>query len=232
MLLAMPVQRGYRDACGIAHGLELVGERWALLVVRELLLGPKRFTDLRRGLPLASPNALSDRLQELTAAGIIRRRRLEPPAASWVYELTGWGRELEPIVIALGTWALNSPQHDGSGQMSVDSLMLTIRSYFKPDDGRRGAIEVVVEREPRERFGIWLDEDGATVSHVPPESPDAVVRGETMALAEVLGSPAELDRALGVGRIQVEGDDDVLRRLVGGIEFPQHLVPAGPRMSG
>ena len=105
----MTTKRTYGDGCGIAHALDLVGERWALLVVRELLLGPKRFTDLRDGLPNASPNVLSQRLRELEQAEIVRRRKLPPPAATWVYELTDWGRELKPVAIALGTWALRSP---------------------------------------------------------------------------------------------------------------------------
>src|SRR6478609_8848130 len=90
-LLSMPTSRTYGDGCGIAHAMDLVGERWGLLVVRELLLGPKRFTDLRAGLPNASPNVLSQRLRELEGAGLVRRRKLPPPAASWVYELTEWG---------------------------------------------------------------------------------------------------------------------------------------------
>ena len=93
----MTTKRTYGDGCGIAHALDLVGERWALLVVRELLLGPKRFTDLRDGLPNASPNVLSQRLRELEQAGIVQRRKLPPPAGAWVYELTDWGRELKPI---------------------------------------------------------------------------------------------------------------------------------------
>jgi DNA-binding HxlR family transcriptional regulator len=126
----MPVQRGYRQACGVARGMDLVGERWALLIVRELLLGPKRFTDLRAGMPGASPNALTDRLRELTAAGVLRRRQLPAPAASWVYELTDWGRELEPIVVALGTWALGTPPLAEQTFVGVDSVMLTVRTYY------------------------------------------------------------------------------------------------------
>ena len=93
----MAANGGYTDACRFAHALDLVGGRWALLVVRELLLGPKRFTDLRDGLPHVSPNVLSQRLRELEEAGVVRRRKLPPPAASRVYELTEWGAELEPI---------------------------------------------------------------------------------------------------------------------------------------
>src|ERR1035441_5947714 len=90
----MSTHRTYRDACRFAHALDLIGERWALLVVRELLLGPKRFTDLRAGLPHASPNVLSQRLRELERAGVVLRRKLGPPAGSRVYELTEWGHEL------------------------------------------------------------------------------------------------------------------------------------------
>src|SRR6266516_1629899 len=95
-------KRSYDDGCAAAHALDLVGERWALLIVRELVLGPKRFTDLRAGLPSISPNVLTQRLSELEQAAIVRRRKLAPPAGAWVYELTKWGLELEPVVIALG----------------------------------------------------------------------------------------------------------------------------------
>ena len=104
MITRMATTRTYGDACGIPRALDRVGERWALMVIRELVLGPKRFTDLRTGLPGASPNVLAQRLRELEHAGVVRRRRLPPPAASQVYELTDWGRELEPVLLALGRW--------------------------------------------------------------------------------------------------------------------------------
>ncbi|MEJ7715630.1 MAG: helix-turn-helix domain-containing protein [Thermoleophilaceae bacterium] len=102
-------QDTYGDACGIPRALDRVGERWALMIVRELMLGPKRFTDLRTGLPHASPNVLSQRLRELEEAGVVRRRTLPPPAGSKVYELTEWGRELEPVLEALGRWGARAP---------------------------------------------------------------------------------------------------------------------------
>src|SRR6266700_1804746 len=98
----MAAKRTYSDPCGIARALDLLGERWALLVVRELVLGPKRFTDLRAGLSNLSPDVLAQRLRDLERDGVVRRRKLPPPAGSRVYELTGWGRELEPILLALG----------------------------------------------------------------------------------------------------------------------------------
>src|SRR3989337_715171 len=97
----LPSWRRYRDACGAAQGLDIEGERWTLLVVRELLLGPKRFTDLRAGLPGISTNILADRLETLEMSGVARRRTLPAPAASKVYELTDWGRELETLVAAI-----------------------------------------------------------------------------------------------------------------------------------
>src|SRR6059058_5719261 len=126
--------RTYGDQCGISRALDRVGERWALLIVRELLVGPKRFTDLRTGLPTASPNVLSQRLRELEASGVVRRRRLPPPAASQVYELTVWGRELEPVAVALGRWGARAPLLEGDGiWMSLDSHVVSLRTLFDPE---------------------------------------------------------------------------------------------------
>src|SRR4051794_26728341 len=103
-------RRRYEDACGAAHALDLVGERWALLVMRELMFGPKRFSDLRADLPGISANVLTQRLEGLAAAGVPLRRKLPPPASAQVYELTAWGYESEPIFQALGRWASRSPE--------------------------------------------------------------------------------------------------------------------------
>src|SRR5918992_2241353 len=125
MIRDMATRRTYGDGCAIAHGLDLVGERWALLVVRELLLGPKRFTDLKRGLPNASPNVISERLRELERAGVVRRDKLPPPAGSRVYALTDWGRELEDTVMALGRWASRAPR-PGDAPVGADSVVLAL----------------------------------------------------------------------------------------------------------
>src|SRR5919202_1684482 len=128
----MATMRTYCDGCAAAHALDLVGERWALLVVRELLLGPKRFTDLRAGLPGVSPNVLAQRLRELERAGVVRRRKLPPPAASKVYELTEWGLELEPVIVRLGRWGARSPLRPLDAALGVDSLVLSFRTMFDP----------------------------------------------------------------------------------------------------
>src|ERR687890_332816 len=105
-------KRHYDDACAAAHALDLVGERWALLVMRELMMGPKRFSDLRESLPGISANVLTQRLDGLEAAGVLVRRKLPPPAAVQGYEMTEWGYESEPIFQTLGRWATRSPLHD------------------------------------------------------------------------------------------------------------------------
>src|SRR5918994_1765624 len=132
-------RRRYEDACAAAHALDLVGERWALLVMRELIFGPKRFGDLRGNLPGISANVLAQRLEGLEAAGVVRRRRLPPPAAVQVYELTEWGYESEPIFQALGRWAARSPAHDPSLPFSAVSLMLSLRTML--DAGRAEGID-------------------------------------------------------------------------------------------
>lgn len=219
----MPVQRGYRQACGIARGLDLVGERWALLIVRELLLGPKRFTDLRAGLPGASPNALTDRLHELIQAGVLLRRQLPPPAASWVYELTDWGRELEPIVLALGTWALGSPQRDEHSFTSLDSVMLNIRTYFAgagPGAATASLRVRLTDGEVERTFGVWLHDASADVRHDLPERPDATITTDTATLLSVLADHSRLATALKTG-IVIDGDRRAARRLIEGVIIPE-----------
>ncbi len=143
----MGARRTYGEGCAAAHALDLVGERWALLVVRELLLGPKRFTDLRRGIPHASPNVLSQRLRELEDAGVVRRATLPPPAASKIYELTEWGRGLEPVICALGAWGARSPNLPRGEPMSVDSHMLALKTLFDPQstDGFEASLQLGVD---------------------------------------------------------------------------------------
>jgi DNA-binding HxlR family transcriptional regulator len=119
----------YNDPCGVARALDLVGERWALLIIRELLLGPKRFSDLSRGLPGISQNVLSQRLRGLEHAGIVRRGRLGPPAGVSAYELTDLGARLEPVLLALAGWGSRLPL-EVSAELSTDALILALRLSF------------------------------------------------------------------------------------------------------
>ena len=125
------MNRSYGDQCGVARSLDVIGERWALLIIRELLLGPKRFNDLLAGLAGASPNVISQRLRELTGSGVIRQRDLGPPARVRVYELTDWGRELEPVVLHLGQWGTRAPLPEGA-RWGLDSLLLALQATADP----------------------------------------------------------------------------------------------------
>jgi DNA-binding HxlR family transcriptional regulator len=123
-------KRSYDDACGMAHALELIGERWALLVLRELMFGPRRFSGLKRDLPGISANVLAQRLAELEERGLVRRARLPPPASVQVYEATEWGLEAAPVLRDLGKWAVRSQCHDPSRPVSHVSIMMSMQTLF------------------------------------------------------------------------------------------------------
>jgi len=127
----MPAARRYEDPCGIARALDVLGDRWALLVVRELIFGPKRFHQLRTGLDGVSPNVLSQRLRDLEDAGLVRREVLDPPASVAVYDLTDRGRAVEPVLIELGRWGNQEPRPTGR-EMSVSALLLALKTVFDP----------------------------------------------------------------------------------------------------
>src|SRR5690606_34821577 len=137
-----PAKRSYDDACAAAHALDLIGERWSLLVMRELMLGPKRFSDLRADLPGVSANVLTQRLEGLEEAGILRKTKLPPPASVQVYELTDWGYESEPILQALGRWAARSPKHDPNLPISTTSFLLSLKTMM--DHDRSSGLRAVI----------------------------------------------------------------------------------------
>jgi DNA-binding HxlR family transcriptional regulator len=223
----MATMRTYGDGCAIAQGLDLVGERWALLVVRELLLGPKRYTDLRRGLPNASPNVLSERLRELERAGIIRRRKLPPPAGSRVYELTDWGRELDEIVISLGRWAARSPSGLSDAPIaSVDSIILALRSRFDPGAARelRARYEL---RLGEDRFRIEVADDAIEVARGGAHQADATIDTDADTLAAVLWEGRPLAHAQRSGTLTIEGEQTALERFVRLFPMPEPAAPAG-----
>lgn len=196
----MATTRSYADACGIARALDMVGERWALLVVRELLLGPQRFSDLRRALPTASTNLVADRLREMEGRGVIGRRTLPPPAASHVYELTEWGRELEPIVLALGGWGLRVPLPPEPTTLSATSVLLYLRSSIDPGKGTYR-----VELDDR----VWTVRATAGDVVVEPGEPahtDGSIRTDPKTLNALLEDPAALREAVAAGSVVISGD--------------------------
>jgi DNA-binding HxlR family transcriptional regulator len=125
-------KRRYDDACGLAHALELLGERWAMLVLRELAYGPRRFSELKADLQGISANVLTQRLGELEARGLVRRVKLPPPASVQVYQATEWGLEAVPVIASLGKWAARSPHHNPNQPMSHVSLMMSLQTLLSP----------------------------------------------------------------------------------------------------
>jgi DNA-binding HxlR family transcriptional regulator len=212
--------RSYEDACGMAHALDLVGERWALLVVRELVLGPKRFSDLKTELPGISTNVLSHRLDELEVAHVIQRRHLPPPAASWVYELTEWGRELEPIMRQLGRWGARSPAHRPDLHLSVASFVLSLRTNFDPEAARHlgGEFELRLDEE------VLHAQIGDGRFRIDPGSaarPAAVITSTPHALALVIYAGRDLGEAVSEGEIRVEGDQAAGERFLRSFTLPE-----------
>jgi DNA-binding HxlR family transcriptional regulator len=200
------------DGCGIAHASDLLGQRWALLVVRELLLGPKRFTDLRAGIPDISPNVLAQRLTELEESGIVRRRRLAPPAATQVYELTEWGRELEPAVLALGSWASHSPSFPLGAPMGADSLVLALKTTFQPEkaEGLEATYGLWLGEIP---FNIAVKEGRLEAARGDAERADATIRSEPGAIAGVVFGGKRLGKAVEAGEVEVDGSRRAVNAL-------------------
>ena len=212
--------RRYHDACGAAHGLDLIGERWALLVIRELMMGPRRFSDLRKDLCGLSANVLTQRLEGLEASGIVQKRKLPPPASVQVYELTDWGYEIKPVFMVLGRWAARSPQHDPTLPISAVSIMQSFETMFDPSKAA-GAVM---------RLGFALDEDRMVVTvedgeiatrRGEVEDGDVIVRAAPpIVAAAVYGKvpPAALE---GEGAMSIEGDRAIFARFIDFFHLPE-----------
>ncbi len=216
----MSSNRTYDDGCAAAHALDLVGERWALLTVRELVLGPKRFTDLRAGLPGVSPNVLAQRLRELEGTGVVRRRKLPPPAASKVYELTEWGKELEPVLIQLGRWGARSPSKSYDAALGVDSLILSFRTMFDPRraDGLSATYEL---RFGEDVFRAVIEEGHLEVVRRSADRPNAIVEADSNTLAGLVYGGESLSEALRCGEVKIEGDDSAVERFLTLFPLPE-----------
>ncbi len=216
----MVSKRSYEDGCAAAHALDVLGERWALLVVRELLLGPKRFTDLRAGLPGISPNVLTQRLTELETAAVARRRRLPPPASAWVYELTAWGRELEAIILALGRWGARSAQRKPGAPLGVDSLVLSWRTMF--DAARATGLSARIELHiAAQVYHAEVKNRQLHIVRGPDQHADAVLKAEVATFVAVVYEGVKFNDALRDGSLEVSGDKPLAKRFLGLFSLPQ-----------
>lgn len=200
----MATSRTYEDSCGVAHALELVGERWALLVVRELMLSPKRFGDIKDGLPGISANVLSHRLDELEEAGLVTRHKLPKPAGVWVYDLTPWARDLEPIMQTFGRWASRDPQHRKDLHFGTTSLILSLRTNF--DASLADGMHLVIGLRPNdESYVARVARKKLTIEAGEPAEAAATIVGDPRAFASVTYGGRSLADAIGTGELVVTG---------------------------
>ena len=217
--------RRYDDACGTALALEFIGERWSLLIMRELVYGPRRFGEIRANLPGISANVLTQRLESLEEAGIVRRCRLPSPANVQVYDLTDWGRDAAPLMRDLGRWAARSPRHDRSLFMSAASAMMSLQALVDP--ARAAALPVTAafhfpgkDFVPGEDFAATVADGAVHVRRGVPEAPDLAFTGDTMALRRTIYGKAPLARDGAGGTLAYAGETDLARAFVALFALP------------
>jgi len=222
----MARKKPYDDGCATAHALDLIGERWALLIVRELVPGPKRFSDLKAALPGISTNILTTRLTELEAGHILIRRKLPPPAGSQVYELTAWGADLEPLIREIGRWAARSPALTPGKPMSAASVMLSLRTMFSPERaaGETMRLALIFDGVPH-RAVVSGGELKIEIGEV--DAPDVTVSGDPNLLAGLVYGGLALKDAQLAG-LEASGDEAALTRFVTFFPLPQ-TAPATAR---
>lgn len=210
-------KRRYEDGCAAAHALDLIGERWALLIVRELVLGPRRFSDLRIALGNISPNVLTQRLGDLEVAGVIVRRELPPPAACRVYALTPWGAELETVLLELLRWGVRSPGFIRGRPLTADAMALSFKVMLNPIRARdvRARVSLIMDRNA---YHLALEKGRlAVVRGDPPCHPaDAgswaavTVHAAPQIVLQLAYGKRPLADAVDAGHCLVEGDADAL----------------------
>ena len=220
----MPGKRRYDESCPIAHALDLIGERWALLVVRELLIGPKRFTDLRIGLGGISANVLTGRLDELEQGGVIFRSALPPPAACQVYVLTESGQALRPLLAALGDWGLTLPGRAVERPLSPAAAVLMLERLFDAEAaaGFKARIGLNLGTE-QFLFRVSKQTLRRPTTH---REPDGVLVCEPSTLMALVHGSREFGEIIKAGAAEAIGDIALIRRFV--TLFPLRIPPMWP----
>jgi DNA-binding HxlR family transcriptional regulator len=220
----MAKRRTYGEACGIPRALDRVGERWSLMIVRELVLGPKRFTDIRAALPGLSPDILAQRLRDLEEAGVLTREVLPPPAASKVYQLTEWGHELEPVLIALGRWGARAPGPPPDACMSFDSHILSLLTLF--DAKVAGDFETKLQLHLDKRdFRAEVSDGTLEIEPGSVAEPDATVTATADAFVAIAHGRRQLDEAIAAGDLAIDGDAAAVERFLGLFPLPEPAPP-------
>ena len=214
--------RRYDDACGTAHALEIFGDRWALLIIRELMLGPRRFSQLRGDLAGISASILTQRLSDLERRKVVMKTKLPPPAATPVYELTEWGYEAEPITSAMGRWAARSPGHDPSRRISGVSLLLSFRTML--DIGRCRDLDAWLGfKFGEDVYCARLSRNGLSVEQGDPPDPRLRFAGTPAALGAAVYGQAPLARLEVEGVLAISGDRLLAERFVTLFPMPRRF---------
>ncbi|WP_306154678.1 helix-turn-helix domain-containing protein [Roseovarius sp. MMSF_3281] len=211
-----PHGRWYADACGTAFGLELLGERWSMLIVRELMFGPRRFIDIRSSLPGLSAKVLTERLTGLEAHGVIARSTAPDPVPAQLYGLTDWGYAAEPIISELGRWAAASPLHNPTLPLSPVSFMLSLRTMLKID-ATQGMTAVVQFNIATAQFTACLEDGAMPVTRGKANAPDLHF---TAPAAPSLAAVFYGDVAPDTVDVEITGDAELCRRFIDLFELP------------
>jgi DNA-binding HxlR family transcriptional regulator len=207
-------RRSYDQYCAVARALDVVGERWTLLVIRELLPGPKRYKDLLEGLPGIGTNLLAARLRDLEAAGAIQRRMLPPPAGAAVYELTDSGRELESVVLDLARWGLKRMEQPRRREsFRPDWYGVAMCAAFRPHSAK-GVRETYECRIGTDVFHLRVNDGSAEVGQGSAPSPDLIVKADFKSLHAVVSGQVPPIEAIESGRVEIQGDPAALQRCV------------------
>lgn len=203
--------RSYNQWCSLAKALDVVGERWSLLVVRELLDGPKRYTDLREGIPGISTDVLAARLKDLEDDGIVERRTLPPPAASKVYELTELGLGLGPAMAALSKWGsqLLGPKSD-TDEFRPHWLVIGLRGMLRADRAADVTLDVEFDLLSGEAVRVHVDDGRLTYVAEPTTVPQVVVHADLSTLSAVADGTLPVTAASADGRFAIEGESDAI----------------------
>src|SRR5262245_14173677 len=211
--------RTYGQYCGLAHALEVVGERWALLVIRDLIPGPKRFTDLQRGLPKIPSNVLSARLKDLEQANVVERRLLPRPRGSVVYELTSYGRELEPIVLGLVLWGMRSLGEPRPGDtVNASGFLVGLQAAFRPEAAR--GLQSTFELHLDDLVvHARIDNGELTLGEGAPSDSDLAIETDTRLRDLMTGELSPAD-AVESGAVKLTGDPDLLTRFADVFRLP------------
>ncbi len=207
--------RTYNQFCALAFALDIIGERWTLLIIRELLTGPRRFKDLLDGLPGVSTNLLTERLKSLEEQGILCRRVLPPPAGSTVYELTPVGRGVETAVIELGRWGSQflPPSMEGLSMPSVGTTSLAIKAFFNPQQAQD--IDATYELHlDDEILQIQIRNGTLHIQQGPAFEPDAVFYTSVQPYLGMFSGQLPPEQAIAAGLIRIEGDPAELERFL------------------